>query len=263
MSVSKLGACVAGTVTRGVGKIGPHGPIPLAQSTARTMGSAARATTYIHTYRHTILKCSERQKVTSVYNIPSSVFPDIVEGGHKSVIFFCLHQIRFSVSAVSSSSSLETKFYLENCISNCFCFLFLSFLVLLFFGWLVLKLLSLEGFGYQSLTAWQARENIGIDMAEKGVCINVKIMKVVTGKLSLGICATACCGGRYSVLQFSFYQVHLSFNRWVHSATWSKLSLNLSYDILISLYGNLALKDSLEIGLMKRCWTNVIFPADA
>ena len=48
MSVSKLGACAVDTVTRGVGKIGPHGPLPLAQSAAHSMDITARATSYIH-----------------------------------------------------------------------------------------------------------------------------------------------------------------------------------------------------------------------
>ena len=46
-----LGACTAGILTRGVGKIGPHGPLPLAQSAAHSMSITARATSYIHTYQ--------------------------------------------------------------------------------------------------------------------------------------------------------------------------------------------------------------------
>ena len=36
---------------RVVGKIGPHGPLPLAQSAVRPLDITARATSYIHTYR--------------------------------------------------------------------------------------------------------------------------------------------------------------------------------------------------------------------
>ena len=50
LSASKIDACATGTLTRGVGKIGLHGPLPLAQSTTRSMGRTARATFYIHTY---------------------------------------------------------------------------------------------------------------------------------------------------------------------------------------------------------------------
>ena len=53
-SASKIDACDTGTLTRGVGKIGPHGPLPLAQSTTRPMGRTARETFYIHTYIHGI-----------------------------------------------------------------------------------------------------------------------------------------------------------------------------------------------------------------
>ena len=49
-SVSKLGACAAGTRTRGVGKIGLRGPLPLAQLAARSMGTTARATSNIYTF---------------------------------------------------------------------------------------------------------------------------------------------------------------------------------------------------------------------
>ena len=38
MSVSKLGVCATGIASHGVGKIGPHGPLPLAQSAAHSMG---------------------------------------------------------------------------------------------------------------------------------------------------------------------------------------------------------------------------------
>ena len=38
------------------GKIDPHGPLPLAQSAARSMGSTARATSYIHVTMLSILR---------------------------------------------------------------------------------------------------------------------------------------------------------------------------------------------------------------
>ena len=55
LCVCKLGACATGTATRWVGKIGPHGPLPLAQSAACSMGITARVISNIHTYIHTYI----------------------------------------------------------------------------------------------------------------------------------------------------------------------------------------------------------------
>ena len=73
LRVSKLGACAAGTVTRGVGKIGPLEPLPLAQSAARSMGIPVRATSKIHTYIHTCLLCCVVSSLVSDFSFFSQL----------------------------------------------------------------------------------------------------------------------------------------------------------------------------------------------